>query len=271
MSLLGLLSAASACFAQSQGHDQGPTFDGAAYAPGQSSALQPPPLAGAIGPPITFDTHDEYLRAHSTQRRALDPEEIARLRDRSYIAAHPYYTNPFIKQQYCKLRNDAKKSKEYIDSLYIDTDFLLDPGERFETFMGEAIDISSKHPYFREKYFNNRALYRYIKEFTIIRTIEHGGANLTGKPGTYETIYEIKSHTSGETLLVSMDVLRFFFHPGPLHPKLIYSNSEQIRLTLEIEARLRKKYLDDNGIDSFIASTISYTAKWDCDEAVTKK
>ncbi len=74
-----------------------------------ASALQPPPLAGAIGPPITFDTHDEYLRAHETQRQVLDPEEIARLRDRAYIAAHPYNTNPFVKRQYCRLSKDEKK------------------------------------------------------------------------------------------------------------------------------------------------------------------
>ncbi len=110
-----------------------------------------------------------------------------------------------------------------------------------------------------------------MKDFTILRVIEHGGPELTGQKNTYETIYEIKSHPSGEIFLISMGVLCLSFHPGDTHPKEIMRKGESIRIELELEAKLRKKYLDDYGINSFIVGMIAYGAGWNCDDPVPKK
>ncbi len=238
----------------------------------QPSAVQPPPpLAEAIGPPITFDTHEEYLRAYEMQMREIDPEEHIRLRDKTYISTHPYNLNPFIKNQYCKFRNSRSAIRNYVRNIHIDIRFDLSAGDRFKTRMDKQIDMASRYPYFRKKYFNNKSFYRQISEFTILRKIEHGNHELTGDENSYETIYEVKSHPSEETFLISMSVLWRYFHPGALHPKTIYTSGETTRIYLELEAVTRKKYLDDYGISVFISSMISLYGKWNCDDPVPKK
>ncbi len=123
--LFTLLAGVSTAQGQGFGQSKAP-------APGkasQPSTIQPPPLTGAIGPPITFDTHEEYLRAYSTQRRTIDPAYLDKLRSRDYASTHAYNLNPFVKQQYCKYQRDEKKYQNMLNHYISTLNFYLNPAK----------------------------------------------------------------------------------------------------------------------------------------------
>ncbi len=229
----------------------------------KTQTAQPVYKDGPVGPPITFKTREEYLYAARAQDAAIPYEESSKYHGEGALQ-HPYQQNPFVKKQTCKMWAETKEAQITARGAVGIVENHLTPGETITLEKAETIDFSSAFPIFRKAHFGDQPNRRTVSAFTIRRVVASGGPEMTGVRGQRETIYEVQSKPDGAVFLAAASGFSRYTQLGIDHPKWADVEVQAVRKAVELEADIRKKYLDDYGINAYYVELISSFMRWKC-------